>query len=205
MIGQMVDRYRVVSQLGEGGMGAVYLAEDPQLGRRVAVKAMKKELAADPEAKHRFLREARAMATIEHDNIMTIYAVGEDRGTPYLVMPVLKGETLDDRLRRESRLSVAETCRIGQEIAAGLAELATLYRRATEGGRSARVILFYRYFTKQLGDVARIATAFGLPIVRTSPDHGTGFDIAGKGVARDDSFRAALKFAWQMAERRAAQ
>ncbi|MFO0999443.1 MAG: protein kinase [Planctomycetaceae bacterium] len=116
-----IGNFKPLKILGEGGMGAVYLAEDPQLGRRVAVKVMKKELAADPEAKHRFLREARAMATIEHDNIMTIYAVGEDRGTPYLVMPVLKGETLDDRLRRESRLSVAETCRIGQEIAAGLA------------------------------------------------------------------------------------
>ena len=97
--------------LGEGGMGAVYLAEDRQLGRRVAVKVMKKDLAADPDAKRRFLREARAMATIEHDNIMTIYAVGEDRETPFLVMPVLKGETLEDRLWRETKLTVAESCR----------------------------------------------------------------------------------------------
>lgn len=89
-----IGNFKPLEILGEGGMGAVYLAEDPQLGRRVAVKVMKKELAADPDAKHRFLREARSMATIEHDNIMTIYAVGEDQGTPYLVMPVLKGETL---------------------------------------------------------------------------------------------------------------
>lgn len=116
-----IGNFKPLEILGEGGMGAVYLAEDPQLARRVAVKVMKKELAADSDAKYRFLREARAMASIEHDNIMTIYAVGEDRGTPYLVMPVLKGETLEDRLRRESRFSVAETCRIGQEIAAGLA------------------------------------------------------------------------------------
>ncbi|MFO0999441.1 MAG: bifunctional serine/threonine-protein kinase/formylglycine-generating enzyme family protein [Planctomycetaceae bacterium] len=116
-----IGPFRPLELLGEGGMGAVYLAEDPQLGRRVAVKVMKKELAADSDARHRFLREARAMATVEHDNIMTIYAVGEDQGMPYLVMPVLKGETLDDRLRRESRLSADETRRIGEEIAAGLA------------------------------------------------------------------------------------
>ena len=116
-----IGNFRPLEILGEGGMGAVYLAEDSQLGRRVAVKVMKEELAADPDAKHRFLREARAMATIEHENIMTIYSVGEGRGIPYLVMPVLKGETLDDRLHRESRLPVADTRRIGSEIAAGLA------------------------------------------------------------------------------------
>ena len=116
-----IGGFRPLELLGEGGMGAVYLAEDHQLGRRVAVKVMKKELAADPDAKHRFLREARAMAAIEHDNIMTIYTVGEDQGTPFLVMPVLKGETLEDRLRRENRLSNAEIVRIGREIAAGLA------------------------------------------------------------------------------------
>ena len=115
-----IGGFKPLSILGEGGMGAVYLAEDLQLGRRVAVKVMKKELAADPDARHRFLREARAMATIEHDNIMIIHAVGEDHGTPFLVMPVLKGETLDDRLCRENRLPVAESCRIGREIAAGL-------------------------------------------------------------------------------------
>ncbi|MFM7059500.1 MAG: WD40 repeat domain-containing serine/threonine protein kinase [Planctomycetota bacterium] len=115
-----IGHFRPLEILGEGGMGSVYLAEDPHLQRRVAVKVMKRELAADPHAKHRFLREARAMATIEHENIMTIYSVGEDQGTPYLVMPVLKGETLDERLRRENRLSVSETCRIAREIAAGL-------------------------------------------------------------------------------------
>ncbi len=118
---EMIGGFKPLSILGEGGMGAVYLAEDSQLGRRVAIKVMKKELAADPDARHRFLREARAMATIEHDNIMIIHAVGEDHGTPFLVMPVLKGETLDDRLCRENRLPVAESCRIGREIAAGLA------------------------------------------------------------------------------------
>ena len=116
-----IGGFKPLSLLGEGGMGAVYLAEDHQLGRRVAVKVMKPELAADPDARHRFLREARAMATIEHDNVMIIHAVGEDHGMPFLVMPVLKGETLDDRLLRENRLSVTESCRIGREIAAGLA------------------------------------------------------------------------------------
>lgn len=110
-----------IDTLGEGGMGTVYLAEDRQLGRQVAVKLMKSNLAADPDARRRFLREARAMASIEHQNIMTIFAVGEDQGTPFLVMPVLKGETLANRLNREQRLSIIECHRISCEIAEGLA------------------------------------------------------------------------------------
>lgn len=117
---ESIGGFRPLQILGEGGMGAVYLAEDPQLGRHVAVKVMKKELAEDPDARVRFLREARAMASIEHDNIMTIYGVGEDRGQPYLVMPALKGETLDDRLRRAGRISIVESIQIGREVAEGL-------------------------------------------------------------------------------------
>jgi serine/threonine protein kinase len=75
----------------------------------------------DDTVRQRFLREARAAAVIDHDHIVTIYQVGEDRGVPFLAMKVLQGETLDDRLKREGQLLVHEVVRIGREIAAGLA------------------------------------------------------------------------------------
>ena len=114
--------YRVLKVLGAGGMGVVFQAEDPQLQRLVALKAMLPALAASASARERFLREARAAAAVEHDHIVAIYQVGEDRGVPFLAMPLLKGEPLEDRLKRDKRLlPSAEVLRIGREIAAGLA------------------------------------------------------------------------------------
>ena len=78
-------------------------------------------LAASESAQQRFLREAQAAAAIEHDHIVPIYQVGEDRGVPFLAMPFLKGEPLDDRLKREPGLPLAEVLRIGREMAEGLA------------------------------------------------------------------------------------
>ena len=95
--------YRVLKVLGAGGMGVVFQAEDPKLQRPVALKAMRPGLAASESARQRFLREARAAAAIEHDHIVPIYQVGEDRGVPFLAMPFLRGEPLDDRLKREAR------------------------------------------------------------------------------------------------------
>jgi serine/threonine protein kinase/WD40 repeat protein len=112
--------YRVRRVLGTGGMGVVFLAEDPQLQRPIALKAMQPGLAANADAKTRFLREARAAAALKHDHIVGIYQVGEDRGTPYLAMEFLDGESLEDRLRREAKLPLPEVLRIGREIAEGL-------------------------------------------------------------------------------------
>lgn len=113
--------YRVLRMLGRGGMGVVFEAEDPQLHRRVALKVVTPAIAKSAAAKARFLREARAAAAVEHDNIIAIYLVGEDRGLPFLAMPLLLGETLADRLKREQRLPAEEIIRIGREVAAGLA------------------------------------------------------------------------------------
>lgn len=139
--------YRVLKVLGAGGMGVVFQAEDPQLERLVALKAMKPALASSNSAKARFVREAKATATLKHDHIVTIYQVGEDRGVPFLAMEFLEGEALDTRLRRESRLSIAEVVRIGREIADGLAaahERGLIHRDIKPGnvwleGRRARV------------------------------------------------------------------
>src|ERR1700682_1040655 len=78
-------------------------------------------LPSNPQAKQRFLREARAAASIKHDHIVTIHQVGEDRGAPFLAMEFLEGEPLDARLKREGKLPVREVLRIGREMAEGLA------------------------------------------------------------------------------------
>ncbi len=119
-IGRLGD-YRVLQVLGRGGMGVVFRAEDPRLKRQVALKVMKPSIAASRSAKDRFLREAQFTASIEHDHIVHIYQVGEDRGVPFIAMPFLKGESLKTRLEREGRLRQSEVVRIGKEVAAGLA------------------------------------------------------------------------------------
>src|SRR5262249_1623362 len=103
------------------GMGAVFHAEDVQLERPVALKVMLPALAVSASARRRFLREARAAAAVEHDRIVPIYQVGEDRGVPFLAMQLLRGESLENRLRREGALPTDEVLRIGREIAEGLA------------------------------------------------------------------------------------
>ena len=113
--------YRVLKVLGQGGMGVVYKAEDTQLQRPVAHKAILPTLGASASARQRFLREARAAAKLKHDHVVTIYHVGEDRGVPYIAMEFLDGEPMDKRLDREQKLSTAEVLRIGREIADGLA------------------------------------------------------------------------------------
>jgi serine/threonine protein kinase len=113
--------YRILKVLGAGGMGVVFQAEDAALKRNVALKAMLPSLAADKSARQRFVREAQAAAAVEHDHIVPIYQVGEDHGVPFLAMPLLKGESLHDRLQREPVLPVAEVVRIGREAAEGLA------------------------------------------------------------------------------------
>lgn len=113
--------YRVLQVMGVGGMGVVFRAEDPQLKRQVALKAMKPSIAASRSAKQRFLREAQSTAAIEHDNIVHIYQVGEDCGVPFIAMQFLRGESLQGRLERKPDLDSREASRIAHEIASGLA------------------------------------------------------------------------------------
>ncbi len=89
-LGRLGD-YRILKILGKGGMGLVFSAEDVRLKRSVALKVMLPSVANDRGAKDRFIREAQAAAAIEHDNIISIYQVGEDRGVPFIAMPLLKG------------------------------------------------------------------------------------------------------------------
>jgi len=115
-----LGHYSILRPLGAGGMGMVFQARDPRLRRDVALKVIRPELVARADVRERFLQEAQAIAAIEHDNIVAIFQVDEDRGIPYLAMPLLRGQTLEDRLK-QGRLSVEQMLAIGREIAAGLA------------------------------------------------------------------------------------
>jgi serine/threonine protein kinase len=113
--------YRVLRVLGEGGMGVVFLAEDERLRRTVALKVLHPRLAQKPDARIRFLREARAMASITHEHIVPVYHVEEAGATPFLAMPLLEGHSLNIWLKRHPRPALATILRWGREIASGLA------------------------------------------------------------------------------------
>jgi len=118
--GTNLGPYTIEGLLGTGGMGEVYRARDSRLGRHVAIKVLPQQLAADPVSLERFRREARAVATLSHPNIVAIFDVGSDRGLHYAVTEFLDGETLRDRIARE-RLTPRDALTIVLEIADGVA------------------------------------------------------------------------------------
>ena len=120
-VGQTISHYRIVDKLGEGGMGVVYLAEDINLGRRVAIKTAKCK-PDDYAFLNRFLREARAASLLSHQHIATIYEYGKtDDGQPYIVMELVGGKSLSE-LMRAGALSIPQTLKIIQQVAEALAE-----------------------------------------------------------------------------------
>jgi serine/threonine protein kinase len=118
MIGQVISRYRILAELGSGGMGVVYRAEDLTLHREVGLKVL--AATASTGAVERFLREARAAASLNHPNICTVYDAGEHEGRPYIAMELLKGQTLRDFLVLQ-RLSIADVLDMGAQLADGIA------------------------------------------------------------------------------------
>jgi serine/threonine protein kinase/Tfp pilus assembly protein PilF len=123
MIGRTISHYRVVEKLGEGGMGVVYVAEDTVLGRRVAIKTLNAGgRPDDPHFRVRFLREARAISALSHPHIATIHDYGEtDEGQPYIVMELVRGDTLGDLIHKEA-LTISRALEIIEQVAEALAE-----------------------------------------------------------------------------------
>ena len=120
--GTQLGPYRIVSQLGSGGMGVVYTATDPRLDRRVAIKLLPPDLTRDETAKQRFLQEAKAASALDHHNICTIHEINEtDDGQLYLVMAHYEGETLKERIGRGS-LDLNDAIDIATQVGQGLAE-----------------------------------------------------------------------------------
>src|SRR5579871_152445 len=117
--GTRLGPYEIGDSLGAGGMGEVYRAKDTRLGREVAVKILPQHLADAPEARQRFEREARAVAGLNHPNICALYDVGSQDGLEFIVMELLTGETLAQRLLR-GPLKIDELQRAGVEIADAL-------------------------------------------------------------------------------------
>jgi TolB-like protein/predicted Zn-dependent protease len=118
--GSSLGRYRVVELVGSGGMGEVYRAHDPELGRDVGIKVLARRRHISADELSRFGREARAVAALNHSNILTVFDVGVDHDTPYVVAELLEGETLRVRLERGA-LPVREAVDIARQIASGLA------------------------------------------------------------------------------------
>ncbi len=117
--GTRLGPYEIQSSLGAGGMGEVYRARDTRLERIVAVKILPSHLSENPEAKQRFDQEARTISSVNHPNICTLYDVGHQNGTDYLVMEYLEGDTLADRLRK-GPLSIEQVLRYAIDICEGL-------------------------------------------------------------------------------------
>ncbi len=120
MIGTTVSHFKITAKLGEGGMGEVFRAEDTKLGREVALKVLPTEVASDPERLKRFSREAKSVAALNHPNIVTIYAVEDAVGVPYLVMELVEGKSLD-RLMPPSGFDLASFFPIAIQLADALA------------------------------------------------------------------------------------
>ena len=117
----IAGKYRIVEEIGRGGMGIVYKAEDLRLQRPVALKFLPPHLTDSPELRERFLIEARAAAALSHPNICVIHEVGESEERPYIAMEYVEGETLRDRIR-EGPLEPGEALRVIRQVAAGLGE-----------------------------------------------------------------------------------
>ena len=124
LIGRKISHYRILQFLGGGGMGVVYKAEDLKLGRRVAIKFLPAEMAGDPKAFERLEREARAASALEHPNICPIYELGEHEGQPFIVMQLLEGQTLQERIenagQQKKPVPAHEVLDLALQIVAGL-------------------------------------------------------------------------------------
>ena len=179
-------RYRLVRRIASGGMGSVWEAEDTILHRRVAVKALSEALAEDRRFLERFRREARATAGLSHPNVAGVFDYGEDGGRPYIVMELIEGETLAERLRRHGRLPWRKAVAIMEPVASalGAAHEAGIIHRDVKPGN----IMIARNGDVKVMDFGIAAATWALPLTTTSAAMGTATYISpeqasGQGVS----------------------
>jgi serine/threonine-protein kinase len=177
----VAGKYLVESELGRGGMGVVYRAEDVRLRRRVALKFLSDALSASPEARARFLREAQTAAAIDHPNVCTVYETGEDEGRAYIAMALVDGCTLKDRIARGA-LPLGEAIALATQVAEGLAHahaLGIVHRDVKPAnilladGRHVKITDFGLARVGGSGDVTRTGGVVGTPAYM-SPEQARG-------------------------------
>lgn len=175
--GTTVGRFKVISEIGRGGMGIVFLAEDDQLRRKVALKLLRSSFAADEERRRRFLREARAAAALSHPNLVTVYDVGEHDGRAYLAMEYLRGKSLREVLAARE-LAIDEAVDLARQVLRGL-------------GHAHAAGLLHRDLKPEnvlVGDDGRVRLLdFGL--VKSADDTDA---IAGSGIRGDNTTKDGL-------------
>ncbi|HVZ78982.1 MAG TPA: serine/threonine-protein kinase, partial [Gemmatimonadaceae bacterium] len=206
LIGTVIaERYRVTAQIGEGGMGRVYLAEHVRMGRRSALKVMSPALAATPDAITRFNREASNASRINHPNVAAVYDFGEtDAGLLYIAMEFVEGETLSAIIQREGRLPVARAAAITKGVADALAaahHLEIIHRdlkpdnimiaRQLDGSDWVKVVDFGIAKTVTQGGAGQTVTTIGVSL--GTPEYMSPEQLAGEKLdARTDIYSLGL-------------
>src|SRR5262245_1315284 len=117
--GTKFDRYQILSQIGKGGMGEIYLAQDTRLSRKVAIKLLPAQYTEDPERLRRFEQEAQAASALNHPNIVTIYEIGEAEGRPFIATEFIEGSTLRQKIIA-GKLSINDILDIAMQAVSAL-------------------------------------------------------------------------------------
>jgi serine/threonine protein kinase len=121
MIGKTVSHYKIIEKVGEGGMGAVYKAEDVKLKRTVALKFISPQAAVSSEQRTRFVREAQVVASLDHPNICTMYEIDDIEGQMFIAMAYIRGKTLEEKIK-SGPLKLEEALEVAMQVSVGLKE-----------------------------------------------------------------------------------
>jgi len=156
LIGRTLGHYRIVEKIGEGGMGEVYRAHDERLDRDVAIKVLPESVAQDPDRVGRFEREAKAVARLDHPNILAIHDFGTEGRVTYSVTEVLEGETLREHFESVS-LGWRKAAEVGAFIALSRQRHKLIHKLMTTDARYDKVILIARHLERI--EQARMAAA----------------------------------------------
>jgi eukaryotic-like serine/threonine-protein kinase len=213
MIGTTIDRFRVLSRLGQGGMGSVWKAEDTLLHRPVALKLLADDLAESPQARLRFLREARAASSLSHPCVATVYGAGESGPYVFIALALIEGETIAECAAREP-FHVADVVRLGIAVAEALAHAhsrGVIHRDIT--GRNIMIDREGRVFVLDFGlammvNRTRLTTstttmgtaAYMAPEVALGRDADPRADLYGLGVVLYEALTGTLPFRHERAE-----